>query len=120
MSTTSSFAITIGDYLLRRKLKHLIVHVTNHCNFRCEHCFIDFSPKRDMKLEQFAEIARDAGKLFWLDIGGGEPSLRKDLADIVGLFSAKVVHIPTNGALLPQLVEQMSRMREKTDAELIV
>ncbi|MBX9635780.1 MAG: hypothetical protein K2X44_12425, partial [Magnetospirillum sp.] len=33
---------------------------------------------------------------------------------------AKVVHIPTNGALLPQLVEQMSRMREITDAELIV
>ena len=59
------------------------MHVTNACNFRCDHCFVDFeSPKRDLKLDVYQQLAADSPPLMWLDIGGGEPFLRKDLADI--------------------------------------
>jgi MoaA/NifB/PqqE/SkfB family radical SAM enzyme len=114
------FARAFGAYLLRRNLQHLIIHVTNHCNFRCEHCFIDFSPKRDLKLAQFQEIARQVGPLFWLDIGGGEPSLRKDLADIVAAFDAKVVQIPSNGSLPNLLIPALERIKAETRAEITV
>jgi len=120
MAAGLDFARTFGAYLLRRNLQHLIIHVTNHCNFRCEHCFIDFSPKRDLKLPQFQEIARQVGPLFWLDIGGGEPSLRKDLADIVAAFDAKVVQIPSNGSLPGLLIPALERMKAETKAEIAV
>lgn len=120
MSNMVQFAVHFGQYLLRRNLQHLIVHVTNHCNFRCQHCFIDFSPKRDMKLEQYRKLGAEVGPLFWLDIGGGEPFLRKDLAEIVGSFRCKVVQIPSNGSLPDQMIEQLKRMRTTTDAEVAV
>jgi molybdenum cofactor biosynthesis enzyme MoaA len=45
--------------------------------------------------------------LFWLDIAGGEPFLRKDLAEIVSCFNFEVLQIPTNGSL-PELIIKQS------------
>jgi len=112
------YAGAFGSFLIRRNLKHLIAHVTNSCNFRCEHCFIDFSSQRDMKLDQFKALGKQVGPLFWLDIGGGEPFLRKDLADIVCSFDAKVVQIPSNGSLHDQMVEQVKLMKKNSPAEI--
>ena len=114
MNSPVQLALSWGDFLLRRRLKHLIVHVTNHCNFRCAHCFVDFeSKKRDLPKEAFFRLAEDAGDLFWLDIGGGEPFLRKDLADIISAFDSRVVHIPSNGSLLPQMLSQLAEIRRR-------
>jgi MoaA/NifB/PqqE/SkfB family radical SAM enzyme len=122
MSSPFQLALSWGDFLLRKNLKHLIVHVTNHCNFRCEHCFVDFQDaKRDLPKETYFELAEDAGSLFWLDIGGGEPFLRKDLAEIIGAFRCKVVHIPSNGSLLPQMLGQIRDIRRRQpNAELLI
>jgi len=115
-----SFSVSFAEYLLRQNLQHAIVHVTNNCNFRCDHCFIDFSPKRDLKLEQYQKLAKQIGKLFWLDVAGGEPFLRKDLAEIVTAFDAKVIQIPSNGSLPEQSIEQLKRMKALTNAEIAV
>lgn len=120
MPSTTSFARAFGEYLIRRNLQHMIVHVTNHCNFRCEHCFIDFSPKRDLKLAQYQQLGRAVGPLFWLDIGGGEPFLRKDLADIVAGFTTQVVQIPTNGSLPDLTIDNLTRLKRLTRAEIAV
>lgn len=120
MPHTIKLLHAFGDYLLRRNLQHLIVHVTNHCNFRCEHCFIDFSPKRDLKLPQFQRLGRSVGPLFWLDIGGGEPFLRKDLAEIVAGFRTQVVQIPTNASLPDLAIDSLERMKRSTNAEVTV
>ena len=115
-----AFASTLGRYLFRQGLVHMIVHVTNHCNYRCAHCFIDFSPKRDLSLEQYRKLGEEAGELFWLDVGGGEPFLRKDLADIVAAFRARVVQIPSNGSLPDLMVPQIERMLAPADREIVV
>jgi MoaA/NifB/PqqE/SkfB family radical SAM enzyme len=121
MSSFLAYAQTLGRYLVRQQQVHLIVHVTNHCNYRCRHCFVDFSPKRDLSLEQYQSLGREAGPLFWLDIGGGEPFLRKDLAEIVLSFDARVVQIPSNGSLPDLMVDQVHRMLEGMGGrELIV
>jgi MoaA/NifB/PqqE/SkfB family radical SAM enzyme len=122
MNSPFQLALSFGDFLVRRKLKHLIVHVTNHCNFRCEHCFVDFETnKRDLPTDTYLRLAEDAGSLFWLDIGGGEPFIRKDLAEIIGAFRCKIVHIPSNGSLLPQMLHQLREIRRRQPtAEVLV
>ena len=99
-------AITTGLGIVREAVRarfsprivHLILHVTNLCNFRCNHCFIEFEKKpKDLTFEEIKPIAEKFRGLIWLDIGGGEPFLRDDLAEIVGLFAAAEVSIPSNG-----------------------
>lgn len=121
MSNPWSMAQSIGSYLLSKKMQHMIVHVTNACNFRCDHCFVDFeSSKRDLKLDQFQKLGADSPPLMWLDIGGGEPFLRKDLADIVLCFDSKIVHIPSNGSLIPQMIKQIEKIQHHSDREIII
>jgi len=121
MSNPLAMATAIGDYLLTKRMKHMIVHVTTACNFRCDHCFVDFlSSKRDLKLHHYQQLAADSESLMWLDIGGGEPFLRKDLADIVCAFDSKIVHIPTNGSLIPQMIKQVKEMQARSDREIII
>ena len=100
MDNFSSFLNHFSSFHIKRKIKHLILHVTNHCNFRCSHCFVDFvTPKRDLKFSEYEELSKNLNDFFWLDIGGGEPFLRKDLYKIVNLFKKQIVSIPTNGWL---------------------
>jgi len=121
MSSPLNMAFSIGDWLVTRRMKHMIVHVTTACNFRCEHCFIDFeSEKRDLKLSHFQKLGAQSPPLMWLDIGGGEPFLRKDLADIVLSFDSQIVHIPTNGSLIPQMIEQIKKIQENSTREIII
>ena len=116
--TTLRFAQAFADYRLRGHLQHLILHVTNHCNFRCQHCFVDFAPKRDLDLEDYLQLAEEAGRVFWLDVAGGEPLLRKDLVEIVSAFDAEVIHVHTNGAFEERTVEVATELRKRTDAQL--
>jgi MoaA/NifB/PqqE/SkfB family radical SAM enzyme len=122
MNSPLQLALSWGDFLLRRNLKHLIVHVTNHCNFRCAHCFVDFGTnKKDLPAETYRGLAEDAGALFWLDIGGGEPFIRKDLASIISAFRYRLVHIPSNGSLLSQMLDQIREIqRRQPDSEVLI
>jgi len=108
------------QFLLKQNLQHMIVHVTNRCNFRCQHCFIDFSPKDDLALEHYQRLAGQIGKLFWLDIGGGEPFLRNDLADIVASFKSEIVQIPTNGSLQNKIIETVKQLKKDFKGELTI
>ncbi len=114
------FLTHFADYQFRQNLKHLIVHVTNHCNFRCKHCFIDFSPKRDLPLEKYQQLGKEVGPMFWLDIGGGEPFLRKDIVEICASFKAEVMTIPTNGFLVERTVEMTQKIRNRITGELTI
>ena len=120
MDNYSSFLAHFSGYILKKKLKHLILHVTNHCNFRCSHCFVDFeTSKKDMKFSHYEEIAKNINNLFWLDIGGGEPFLRKDLYKIINLFKKRIVSIPTNGWLKDNIIDQLQNM-DKKNCEIMV
>jgi MoaA/NifB/PqqE/SkfB family radical SAM enzyme len=120
MQNFTTFLNQYSSYYFKQKVKHLILHVTNHCNFRCSHCFVDFvNPKKDMSLEDYKNISKDVNDLFWLDIGGGEPFLRKDLYKIVNLFKKQVVSIPTNGWLKSNICEQIGQMDSK-NSEIVI
>ena len=101
----------------RRPLRDLRISVMDRCNFRCPYCMPEDQYDRhfqflhkDERLS-FAEILRLA-RLFVergvskLRLTGGEPLLRRDLADLVGELSlidgVEDLALTTNGIMLPQ------------------
>lgn len=80
---------------------HLVV--TRRCNLTCSYCFIKDQTK-DLKTEEMKTIIDRLHYLGvrWVAFFGGEPTLRKDLAELVSYAHGKgmVTHLSTNGILL--------------------
>ena len=74
--------------------------------------------ERKGSLEDY-KISKELNDLMWLDIGGGEPFLRKDLYKIVNLFKKQVVAIPTNGFLTDNIIDQVNRI-DTSNCELTI
>ena len=81
----------------------LIFTTTTRCNMACRHCGDDVwgNPDDDMSFEEIEKFCNDLGHLDAVSLGGGEPFLRKDLAEICGLFyernGTRSISIPSNG-----------------------
>lgn len=96
--------------------------VTRNCQSRCRTCFIwKQDCREELTLAQIESLFRSIGWTYFFNVSGGEPFLREDLPEIVGLacryMRPAVVHIPTN-ALAPARIETMTaRILEIIDAE---
>jgi MoaA/NifB/PqqE/SkfB family radical SAM enzyme len=93
-------AFTAG--ILRKKPFSLLIQVTNRCNMECSFC--DFwpnpDPKRELTVDDFKRISRELAELgtFGISIEGGEPTLRKDLPEIIAALSEHhLTSLYTNG-----------------------
>lgn len=80
-------------------------HVTNPCNFRCEHCYHnDYTRTQDLDLGEIKRLAKEMAENQASDVilTGGEPFLRPDLIEMVGIFSDHYIAsiINTNGSLI--------------------
>jgi cyclic pyranopterin phosphate synthase len=103
---------------LARPLRNLRLSVTDRCNLRCLYCMPEkdyiWLPREDML--HFEEISTVVD--VFIDLGvdrirltGGEPLLRRDLASLVALLSAKPalsdLALTTNGILLADQIEAL-------------
>ena len=106
---------TIPRDRLDRPLHDLRISVTDRCNFRCTYCMPkevfgrDFHFMPHDQLLSFEELARVARVFVSLGvekirITGGEPLLRRDIEELVGLLAAipglRDLTLTTNGSLL--------------------
>ncbi len=91
--------------------KVLVFYMTDSCNLRCSHCFywkeVD-NPRSAHSVEEVEKLAKSLKEpLDLLILTGGEPFVRKDIAEIVRLFvkynGAKRVHIASNG-FMPEFI----------------
>ncbi|MFX1324138.1 MAG: radical SAM protein [Promethearchaeota archaeon] len=91
------------------------IEITLRCNGKCPFCSIHTLPKslvsQDMNTEQIKYLIDQIAELgvVALSLTGGEPTLRKDLPDLI--YHIGIVHgfmngIATNGFLLPKLFEE--------------
>ena len=93
-------------------LESVFLFVTSTCNSLCRTCFYwdELNQGRDLSFEQIEELSRTAPRFHKLWISGGEPFMRKELAEIVELFyvnnGVRHINLPTNG-LLPGKVESV-------------
>jgi MoaA/NifB/PqqE/SkfB family radical SAM enzyme/GT2 family glycosyltransferase len=95
----------------------LTFFVTSQCNAKCSHCFYGEQLNQPLSRElTLAEIDRVASglppRMLWVAFGGGEPFLRKDLADVAGVFikrnRPRLLTIVTNG-INPDRIERVTR-----------
>lgn len=93
---------------------YLVFFVTNICNARCKHCLLGNTvpvtkAKNELSIDEIEKIARSMDDLMFLLPTGGQPFLRKDLAEIVKIFyketNVRNVGIPTNGTDTERTVE---------------
>ncbi|GHO75313.1 hypothetical protein KSD_30840 [Ktedonobacter sp. SOSP1-85] len=94
---------------------NLTISVSYRCNSRCKTCNVWQRPNDDFTLEEyertFASIGRAA---YWFTFSGGEPTLRRDLPQIIASAYRHcrpgIINIPTNGiqdAIIPARIEQV-------------
>ena len=107
-----------ASYMLGRPLANpmnLTISVSYRCNSRCKTCNVWQRPNDDFTLEEydktFASIGRDA---YWFTFSGGEPTLRKDLPEMVEAAYRHcrpgIINIPTNGIqdkIIPARIERV-------------
>src|ERR1700722_19205308 len=77
----------------------LTVVATFRCNSRCQMCHVwkyPTAPEQEITLETLAKLP---GGFDNLNVSGGEPTLRKDLAEIIDILvpKARIVEISSNG-----------------------
>ncbi|WOX04752.1 GTP 3',8-cyclase MoaA [Microbulbifer pacificus] len=98
-----------------RRFYYLRLSVTDVCNFRCDYCLPNGYQARHQQPDLSVAEARTVMRAFALlgtrkvRLSGGEPSLRKDLPELI--HSAKTtpgiqrVAVTTNGYKLPSLID---------------
>ena len=95
-----------------KQLGTVILFVTSRCNAFCRTCFYwdQLNRPGDMTLDQIKKVSGTMPRITDLWLSGGEPSLRRDVPEIINTFAknngVSRVIIPTNG-LAKSLVYNM-------------
>ena len=92
---------------------YFVFFVTDYCNARCKHCLLaEHEPSakaRELTIDEIERVSASMDDMLFFTPTGGEPFLRRDLAEIVRIFHrnnhAVNVGIPTNGSLTSRVVE---------------
>jgi MoaA/NifB/PqqE/SkfB family radical SAM enzyme len=89
----------------------VILQVTRRCDFDCVFCS-ETVQMPDPALDQLAAIRDNLAGVRRVFLSGGEPLLRRDLTDIVDMYSGFIIGLPTNatraGLLAPQLAGRIA------------
>src|SRR6266568_8284797 len=86
-----------------KRLGTVILFVTSRCNAFCRTCFYhaELNQPGDMTFAQIEKISSTMPPITDLWLSGGEPTLRRDVAEIIDTFvgnnGVRRLIIPTNG-----------------------
>ncbi|MBV9868253.1 MAG: GTP 3',8-cyclase MoaA [Abitibacteriaceae bacterium] len=101
-----------------RVISYLRISVTERCNFRCVYCMpaagIQLAPRAHLlTYEEIARVVQVGAKLGLskIRLTGGEPTVRRDLPDLVAMLAAidgiNEITMTTNGVLLASLAQPL-------------
>ena len=98
-----------------KRLGTVILFVTSRCNAFCQTCFYhaELNQPGDLTFGQIEKVSRTMPPITDLWLSGGEPTLRRDLSDVIDLFvsnnAANRIIIPTNGLSKSRVFEVVDR-----------
>lgn len=100
--------------------------LTFWCNYACETCNIwKMKPRDELRLDEIREFFRRSNRFLWIDLTGGEVSLRKDFVDVCEAVITNnrdllLLHFPTNGYLTDKLVAYTREIARMKPPRLII
>src|SRR3984893_5819512 len=102
---------------------NLTVSVSYRCNSRCKTCNVWLLPNDDLTLPEWDRVFESLGRApYWFTFSGGEPTLRKELPDMVASAYRHcrpgIINIPTNGIqhkVVPGRVERVLQAAPKSE-----
>jgi len=91
---------------------YFVFFVTDFCNAHCKHCLLaahdPAHKEKELTIDEIERVSASMDDMLFFTPTGGEPFLRRDLAEIVRIFHrnnhAANVGIPTNGSLTSRIV----------------
>ena len=98
-----------------KRLGTVILFVTSRCNAFCQTCFYheELNQPGDMTFAQIEKVSQTMPAITDLWLSGGEPTLRRDLSQIIDMFvtrnRVKRVIIPTNALIKTRVYEVVER-----------
>src|SRR3982751_1536234 len=98
-----------------KRLGTVILFVTSRCNAFCQTCFYhaELNQPGDLTFAQIEQVARTMPPITDLWLSGGEPTLRRDLSEIINLFvkenGVSRIIIPTNGLIKTRVYAVVNR-----------
>ena len=98
--------------------------VNSICNLTCEHCFYWQKLNRpdDLTFDEIKALSDDLGPIENLNLSGGEPFIRTDLAEVVRLFirsnGVREVYVPTNGYYTARTEKALTAILEEPSLRL--
>jgi len=92
----------------------LILFITSICNLTCEHCFYwkSLNQRNDLTVDEILALSRDLGRVENLNLGGGEPFLRNEFAEICRSFirnnGVRQIYCPTSGYFTDKTIRYLT------------
>ena len=93
---------------------YFIFYPTSRCNLKCTHCFYHDSLNKkfeELSLDEINKFTKTMDPLLHLILTGGEPYIKKDLAEIARIFyhntRLPILSIPSNGWYLDKMDKQI-------------
>jgi Fe-coproporphyrin III synthase len=100
--------------------------LTYWCNYACQTCNIwKMKPRDELTLPEIRQFFQRSNRFVWIDVTGGEVSLRKDFpaiceAIIRNCRNLLLLHFPTNGYLSDKIVEYTRSIMQMGPEKLII
>src|SRR6201984_1471144 len=112
---------TVGKVI--RLPVNITVSVSYRCNSRCKTCNVWLLPNDDLTVPEWDRVFESLGRSpYWFTFSGGEPTLRKDLPEMVASAYRHcrpgIINIPTNGIqhkVIPGRVERVLEAAPKSE-----
>ncbi len=104
----------------------LTLALTYRCNFHCRACRTwRRPPGEEMSLEELDKFFRRQDYFSWVDLTGGEISLRDDLPEILRTVTENsrrlaLLHFPTNGYLTEKIVRAVRAVGRRPGLKFVV
>ena len=98
-----------------KRLGTVILFVTSRCNAFCKTCFYheELNQPGDLTFAQLEKVSQTMPPITDLWLSGGEPTLRRDLSDVIDLYVSNNgvdrIIIPTNGLIKTRVYEVVDR-----------
>ena len=96
---------------------NITVSVSYRCNSRCKTCNVWLLPNDDLTVPEWDRVFESLGSApYWFTFSGGEPTLRKDLPEMVARAYRHcrpgIINIPTNGIQFKTIPARIERVLE--------